>query len=385
MISFKKIDPEIIKTVSLLENKDETLDCVVYVNSYFKSKEKFIDKYKNVYEYPFINAFGIKLKKDDILSIANYSLVTYIAKQTTVFAQIDVAKKIMELDAFYDREVYGKNITVAVIDTGISNHLDFCFPKNKVIKFVDLINNKQKPYDDNGHGTFVSSILCGTGISSGFKYSGVAPKADIISIKALKDNGETGAFKILEAMQWVYDNHKKYNIKVVCMSFGSSPTTNNDPMMLGAEVLWNNGIVVVAAAGNSGPNSSTIKSPGISGKVITVGGFDDKRKDGKTKEEEFAVASFSSRGPAGYFYKPDVVAPAVDISGANVNGGYTKMSGTSVATPMVAGIACLILEKQPNITPGQVKSLIIKSCKKISNSKNSDGFGFIKSNNIKIW
>ena len=115
MISFKKIDPEIIKTVSLLENKDETLDCVVYVNSYFKSKEKFIDKYKNVYEYPFINAFGIKLKKDDILSIANYSLVTYIAKQTTVFAQIDVAKKIMELDAFYDREVYGKNITVAVI------------------------------------------------------------------------------------------------------------------------------------------------------------------------------------------------------------------------------------------------------------------------------
>ena len=385
MVSFNKIDPEIMENVSSLKNGGEGIDCVIYVNSYKKAKESFLLKNRNFYEYPFINAFGLNLKKEEIFDVAKYSTVSYITKQTTVFTQIDVAKKVMEIDCFYDKKVYGKGITIAVIDTGICRHLDFCFPKNKIIKFVDLINGKNEPYDDNGHGTFVAGIACGNGISSGLKYAGIAPKANIVSIKALEENGETGAFKILEAMQWVYDNHKKYNIKVVCMSFGSSPTSNNDPLMLGAEVLWNSGVVVVAAAGNSGPNTKTIKSPGISGKIITVGGFDDKRREGKISEEDFVVADFSSRGPAGYFYKPDVVAPAVNIVGINLSGGYTRMSGTSVATPMVAGIACLMLEKNPNLTPNQVKTLIIKSCKKISNNKNNDGFGYIKSNNIKIW
>lgn len=385
MSSLNKIDPSIISKVSSLENREDILECVVYVNSYKKVKDKFLDKYNVVFEYPFINAFGLKLKKEDILNIAKYSCVSYITQESTVFAQINVSKKIMQVDKFYENNIYGKDITIAVIDTGISKHLDFCFPKNKIKKFVDLINNREEPYDDNGHGTFVTGIACGTGISSGFKYSGVAPKANIVSIKALEENGETGTFKILEAMQWIYDNHKRYNIKVVCMSFGSPPTNANDPMMLGAEALWNNGIVVVAAAGNSGPETKTIKSPGVSGKIITVGGFDDRREGESYDEKSYVVASFSSRGPAGYFYKPDVVAPAVNIMGINNKGGYSRMSGTSVATPMVAGIATLILEKNPTFTPNQVKSLIIKNCKKISNNKNNDGFGYINLKDLKIW
>ena len=385
MINFNKIDPEIIQKVTAEKESAESIDCVVFLSSFYKTKEILKGECVVVTEYPFISALGVKLPKKEVFRLSNFSAVTYISKQSSVFAQVNVSKEIMGIENFYKEGICGENISIAVIDTGISRHLDFCFPKNKIIKFVDLINNIKTPYDDNGHGTFVSSIICGSGISSGYKYSGIAPKANIVSIKALEKNGETGAFKILEAMQWVYDNHKKYNIKVVCMSFGSSPTSNNDPLMLGAEALWNSGIVVVAAAGNSGPESKTIKSPGISGKIITVGGFDDKREDGKFNENNFSVADFSSRGPAGYFYKPDLVAPAVNIVGANLKGGYVKMSGTSVSTPMVAGIACLLLDKDKKLTPNQVKSVILKSCKKISNNKNIDGFGYINFKTIKIY
>ena len=88
-------------------------------------------------------------------------------------------------------------------------------------------------------------------------------------------------------MQWVYDNHKKRNIRVVCMSFGSEPLGYNDPIMSGAEELWKNGIVVVAAAGNSGPEFQTIKSPGVSSRIITVGGFDDNRISAEDFNEKF--------------------------------------------------------------------------------------------------
>ena len=111
------------------------------------------------------------------------------------------------------------------------------------------------------------------------------------------------------------DNRKKYNIKVVCMSFGSMVLSSNDPLITGAEVLWNNGITVVAAAGNSGPESQTIKSPGASSKIITVGAINDNRKNGKYNEDNFVIADFSSRGPILDNYKPDLVVPGVDIMG----------------------------------------------------------------------
>ncbi|MBR4003809.1 MAG: S8 family peptidase, partial [Clostridia bacterium] len=309
---------------------------------------------------------------------AKQSVVSFITKQTKVSAQIDVSKNILGIENFYNKNIYGEDVTIAIIDTGISPHLDFLVPFNRVVKFVDLINNKTNMYDDNGHGTFVASIACGCGTISGNKNRGIAYKTKIVSIKALEENGETGAFKILEAMQWVYNNKDKYNIKVVCMSFGSSPLEKNDPLVIGAESLWNIGIVVVAAAGNSGPENQTIKSPGYSSKIITVGGLNDNRDSfGNYKREDFEIASFSSRGPAGYFFKPDVIAPAVNITGASnkKDSFYTVMSGTSVATPMIAGVCCLILSKYPQLSPDQLKIRLLRNCKQITNNKNFEGFG----------
>ena len=378
MISYiQKICPELLKVVTL--KKDNTLsDCIVYASDYFRLKKQMTLNKISFYEYPFMSAFGAKLTQKQIIECAKVSTVSFITKQTKVSAQINVSKKVLGVNEFYNRNIFGTGVTVAVIDTGINPHLDFVVPNNRIVKFVDLINNRKVPYDDNGHGTFVSSIICGNGLVSGGNYSGIAPKTKLIMLKALEENGETGAFKILEAMQWIYDNKDKYNIRVVCMSFGSNPLEKNDPLIMGAEALWNVGIVVVVAAGNSGPDYQTIKSPGGSGKVITVGGLNDNREEnGGFDTSKFEIAKFSSRGPAGKFYKPDLIAPAVNIIGASIEKEhfYTKMSGTSVATPMIAGICCLILSKYPFLTPDQLKIRLLRNCKKITMDKNKEGFG----------
>ena len=372
---FKKIDKKLLDIVSTLSD-NKNVDCLIYANNYLYAKKYLNNLYDNVIEYPFIKAFGIKTDMQNITKIAGLTQVKYISSVTKVTAQMNIAKKVLSADDI--QEVDGKNITVAVIDTGIAEHLDFCSFENRILHFEDFINQKTIPYDDNGHGTFVCGVLAGNGFFSGKKYSGIAPKANIVMCKALDEKGETGSLTILKAMQWIYDNRQKYNIKVVCMSLGSQPLESGDPLMQGAEALWNAGIVVVAAAGNSGPNEKTIKSPGASGRIITVGALDDGRNVQDENIKNFSVANFSSRGPADIFYKPDCLACGVDIvCTSQTDDFYTKMSGTSVSTPMVAGACALLLQKYPKLNPLQVKSKLLRSCDAFLGDKNAEGFGII--------
>jgi serine protease AprX len=376
-----KIGLELLNVVEI-KSTEIFNDCVVYARNFAKLKQEAKHQGLTFFEYPFISAIGVTLSQKQIVKFAKTSTVGFIAKQTRVSTQIDVAKRILNVKNLTDNACTGKGVTIAFIDTGLNPHLDFCVPKNRVLKFVDLVNNRKNCYDDNGHGTYVASIACGSGLASNGRFSGVSPNSNIIAIKALEENGETGAYKILEAMQWISDNYKKYNIKVVCMSFGSTPLGKNDPLVVGAESLWNMGLVVVAAAGNSGPENYTIKSPGYSSKIITVGGMDDKRTaDGSFDRKNFEIAPFSSRGPAGMFFKPDLVAPAVNITGATFNKQtkefYSKMSGTSVATPIVAGICALILSRDSSLPPDRLKVLLVNNCQKLTKNRNDEGFGLI--------
>lgn len=372
----RKIAPHLLQEVELLSNNTKTIECLIYSNNFLVTKRCLKDReYK---EFPFINAFGIKLKKDSLFNLANFSHIDYITTETKVSMQIDIAKEIIGIESLNKENIKGQGVTVAVIDTGIYPHIDFLCPKNKIICFKDFVNDKKYIYDDNGHGTFVAGIIGGSGKVNS-KIQGVAPKCNLISLKALDENGETGAFTILEAMQWVYDNKNKYNIKVVCMSFGSNPLSSNDPLLKGAERLWNSGIVVVAAAGNSGPKEESIKSPGISSKIITVGALNDNRKeDGTFDYDNFEIAEFSSRGPAFNYYKPDCIASGVNIKGLkNGKDFYTKMSGTSVATPIVAGVCALLIQKYPKISPNQLKYVLLNNCKSLTKNHNLEGYGII--------
>lgn len=376
-----KIDPLILNKIKAF-NIQNNIDCIVYYNECDNCKS-LIDRYVDDYvELPFINAYGVTLPFNQILDISKYNQIKYITSSVDVQAQINVSKKIIELNS---RDIV-HNFCTVIIDTGVSPVVDLCVPKNRIVKFIDLVNNKNQPYDDNGHGTFVSSILCGNGTISGGKYAGIDTNSNIIVIKALDNNGEATVVNILKAMQWVMDNRFDYNIKVVCMSFGSSIIVSNDPLIKGAEIMWDNGICVVAAAGNSGPESGTIKSPGASYKIITVGAIDDFREGDSYDVSNFRVADFSSRGPVLENYKPDVVAPGVEIKSAcnyRLNKvHYKTMSGTSVATPMVAGICNLLIASNSNYKPNDIKRLLMNNTISINNERNAEGFGLINCKNL---
>ena len=371
-----KIDPYLLKKVNTLDNTQK-YECVLYANNYTRLKNHLLDISLNIKEVPFINAFIVDLRCENMFKLSKLNAVKYITQSAKVSALVNVANKILHTESKVG--VSGANFSIAVIDTGIYPHLDFMVPHNKIVKFVDLVNNKDLPYDDNGHGTFISGVIAGNGTVDS-KYIGIDPFSNIISIKALDKNGETSASNILTAMQWVYDNKDEYNIKIVCMSFGAVPIGKNDPLMIGAEMLWDNGIVVVSAAGNSGPQIETIRSPGSSYKIITVGALNDRRVNNIPQYELFEVADFSSRGPIFNNYKPDLLTSGVNINGLNydVNSGfYTTMSGTSVSTPMVVGVVSRILKKYPQYSPDQVKRYLITSCTKITGDRNSEGFGWL--------
>lgn len=372
----QKIDNKLLKFVALSQNEC-ILECIVY----YTDRQKILDFFeknnvKIIKDFSMLNAYAVCFNSKNILNSAKQKFVSYISSVAEVDALINVSKKIIKTD---NTNLTGKGVTIAFIDTGINSHLDFMLGKKRIIKFCDFVNNYSKNYDDNGHGTFVAGVAIGSGVTSGGKYSGIAPEANIISLKALNEKGEATAVTILEAMQWVYDNHEKYNIKVVCMSFGSEPLGIKDPIMKGAEKLWQEGITIVSAGGNSGPERETIKSPGVSKKIITIGGLNDNRNQlGEYNERNFDVAEFSSRGPAFNRIKPDLLAPSVNITSCSHTGGYRQMSGTSVATPMVAGICALIYEKYPDATPDQIKNYLLYNAKSIFKGRYAQGYGLVQ-------
>lgn len=375
MIS-NKIDKTLLNCVSFL-GEGKKWECIVRAFDYKRLKNILLHNNIEILdEYLFINSFRVKASKKQMMMLTNMSQVKFISSISSASAMMNVSKEILGVNK---SNLSGRGQNIAIIDTGISKHCDFLLGKNRISYFKDFINEKENCYDDNGHGTFVAGVCAGSGALSGGKYSGIAPKANIISLKALNYKGEASADKILNAMEWVFDNHKKLNIKVVCMSFGSEPLGFNDPIMSGADALWRDGVVVVAAAGNSGPEYQTIKSPGVSSQIITVGGFNDNRlSDDEFNDKYFELASFSSRGPAFQRYKPDIVAPSVDIISCGLKNNYTSLSGTSVATPMVAGLALLLFEKYEDIKPAEVKRKLLSICRPISFNKNFEGYGYPK-------
>lgn len=373
---YNKISQNLLGLVTS-QSHTKKVDCIVYARDFARLGKLFHNS-KIVHKYHFIKAYGVKLSYKNIIDLARIDDVKYITQAVKVSAQIHVSKEIMQVPAKTDNAKF----SIAIIDTGVSPHIDIVGANNPIIKWVDLINGCEVMYDDNGHGTFVTGVICGKGIVSSGKYAGMDCDSNIISIKALDKNGETGADTILSAMQWVYDNRRLYNIKIVCMSFGSTAIGLNDPLIKGAEVLWDSGITVVCAAGNSGPESDTIKSPGASGKVITVGSLDDHRQNSYYNVTQFSVADFSSRGPVNNRYKPDILAPGVEIVGLADykidKAFYAKMSGTSVSTPMIVAMCSRILKEHPTYLPDMVKRTILRRGVTLNVDRNSQGYGWFR-------
>jgi bacillopeptidase F len=252
--------------------------------------------------------------------------------------------------------ITGQGVRVGVIDTGIdATHPDL---KDRLLLFKDFVNNKTEPYDDNSHGTHVSGTIAG-GNASGTSV-GVAPGAKIIMGKVFSSTGAASDSDLLKAMQWMADpdGNPEHQPQIVSNSWGSdAPDGSKDPMdepLCKAIAGWAKvGILAVFAAGNEGPDSGTVGIPGACPQALTVGAT-DKNDD---------LAYFSSRGPStwksGAIIKPTVSAPGVDVISTIPGGGYKAYSGTSMATPHVAGLAALVVQAVPNVTIENVQKLII--------------------------
>jgi len=328
---------------------------------------------------PLIGGIAANLTTDAIYRLVNDPNIEYISFDSKVFALLDIATATIKVDMPQDRGYFGEGVTVAVIDTGIAPHSDLTRPENRIVGFKDFVNDKTSPYDDNGHGTHVTGIIAGNGYSSNGKYAGVAPKANILGVKALDETGSGNTSDIISAISWIIETKDQYKTNVVNLSLGS-PANNpcsSDPLCRAVNEAVRAGLTVVVAAGNSGPSAKTILSPGISPSVITVGAVDDKRTPNPGDD---TVASFSSRGPTEEgLIKPDVVAPGVNIMSLSNKklDGYTSLSGSSMATPLVSGSLALLFDKYEKLSPKEAKTKILQSTIDLNEKKEDQGAGMI--------
>ncbi len=325
-----------------------------------------------------INAVAVQLPSVGVRSVARENIIEKIFFDDMAFKLMDIATVTVGSDYANETGLTGKNVGVAVIDTGVYPHYDLTTPVNRIVAFHDLINKKSEPYDDDGHGTHVAGIIAGNGFSSRGKYMGVAPDANIIGVKVLNQDGGGSISDVIAGIQWTIENRERYNIKVMTMSLGTKAKTSyrQDPLCQAVSAAVSAGITVVTAAGNNGPKEATINSPAISPSVIAVGACDDR----KAKEaSKVTIAEFSSRGPTvDGITKPDILAPGVSIHSLSHEGsGYTSLSGTSMATPIVAGCAALLYEKNPQALPNQVKDTIVGNALQLGLSPDVQGAGLL--------
>lgn len=268
----------------------------------------------------------------------------------------------------------GTGIGVAVLDTGCYPHEDFA---HRIAAFYDIVKHRPAPYDDNGHGTHVCGIIGGDGQASSGRYCGIAPGCHLVPIKVLDLKGNGFASDVLAGLRWIREHRSQFNIRIINISVGSFSRRNmseNSALVRGVNEAWDDGLVVVVAAGNMGPKSGTITTPGISRKVITVGCSDDYREVNVMGNR---MVNYSGRGPTlSCICKPDLVAPGAAIfSCGSRSGEYTQKSGTSMSTPLVSGAIALLLEKYPEMSNRDVKLHLRERAVDLGLPKNQQGWG----------
>lgn len=279
-----------------------------------------------------------------------------------------------------ERAYTGRGVGLAVMDTGAYLHPDF---RDRIVDFRDEVRGKQKCYDDNGHGTHILGIAAGDGRMSAGRCAGLAPGAHLVPVKVLDWRGSGTVDQVLAGVEYLLSQQKKLGIRVVNISMGAFDEDGmgeDTTLVRGVERLWDAGMVVLAAAGNNGPGPQTIATPGVSRKLITVGCSDD---DKEAQVDGNRLRNYSGRGPTqACICKPDLVAPGCEIISCNrmvrsTDPPYTVKSGTSMATPMVAGAVACLLEKYPHMTNVQVKLRLRDSCIRLDMPDGKQGWGLL--------
>ncbi|OIR23098.1 MAG: hypothetical protein BET99_00075 [Marine Group III euryarchaeote CG-Epi2] len=319
--------------------------------------------------YHLIDSIAGSVAVEDIVKLSKLPGVVMIELDGILEIVNSDAKEVHGVGAIYEETGYnGSGSVVAIIDTGIDGEhvgLDDLDDDNstddpKIIAFFDAVNNASAtdgtvvPYDDHGHGSHCAGTTAGTGAPT-YDNPGMAPQAQLVGVKVL-DGGGSGSFAgVMLGMEWTVEKRHDFNIRAASMSlggFGLIEWTSSEEESVNrmANEMVRNGIALFIAAGNSAV-SAQIGTPGSAEDVITVGALD---KDTK-------IAVYSSQGPTEEGrVKPNIafVGSSVMSVEANTGTGYRSMSGTSMATPGAAGVAALMYQANPDLSPFDIRNIM---------------------------
>ena len=341
---------------------------------------------------PILDARAASLPNAEVLTLAASSLVKRIALDRLMLGFTERTSATVGADAVRQQLGYdGEGIGVAVVDSGVTAwHNDLADPNapstQRVDRFVDFVGGQTQPYDDYGHGTHVAGIIAGNGADSNGARTGIAPRARLVVLKVLDERGRGRISDVIAAIDYAVTHKSEFNIRILNLSIGAGvyESYNTDLLTLAAKRAVEEGLVVVAAAGNHGRNDDgvtqhgAISAPGNAPWVITVGAASHMGTASRTDD---TIATFSSRGPTAYDHaaKPDLAAPGVGIYSLSSPGStmyerwekyllpgaesapympYLSLSGTSQAAPVVAGTVALMLQANPSLTPNAVKAIL---------------------------
>ncbi|HON44114.1 MAG TPA: S8 family serine peptidase [Planctomycetota bacterium] len=305
---------------------------------------------RNVQRFWLVNAFAMTADAELINKLAAEEAVGKIyldveemmidPQQSSEETRLVWGVEYIKTQAARDKGITGKGIVVAVVDTGVDlDHPGFAPGQVLVDQSKSFIDNEPTADDGNGHGTHCAGTI-------GSKGYGVAPDCKILPVKVLSAGGSGSWTAVMNGVQYAAEQ----KVDIMSMSLGGRASTSGNVVETAVKNAIASGVVCVIAAGNSGPSAKTIGTPGVVLEAITVGAINSSG----------TIASFSSRGVTVYnTEKPDIVAPGVNVPSLWKNGGTNTISGTSMATPHVAGLCALILQAKPGLTPAKVKALIM--------------------------
>ncbi|MGC2742844.1 MAG: S8 family peptidase [Candidatus Angelobacter sp.] len=409
-------------------NTDGTVDVIVQFKQTPKSHASEMAGQGGKLKFSFdrINGAAYRIPVRMLAWLENHPDVAYVSPDRPNKVASDDDIPAVEGDvARQQYGVDGTGVGVAIIDSGVFNHDDLQKSSglgSRIVYSESFIPGDPSTNDAYGHGTHVAGIVAGNGhdSASGYptQYVGVAPNANIINLRVLDANGAGTDSQVIAAIQRAIQLKSTYNIRVINLSLGRSVYESYalDPVCQAVEAAWKAGIVVVVAAGNQGRDNdygtqgyATIQAPANDPNVITVGAT---KTNGTPSRLDDTVASYSSKGPTliDHVVKPDLVAPGnrvvslaspgstlvtsllslniqpittclLGLLGNNcstgLSGKYTRLSGTSMATPIVAGAAALMFQKDPTLTPDTIKARMMKTAWKgyPGNSWASDSWG----------
>ncbi len=313
-----------------------------------------------------------QIRKSDIENLSQDQRVRAIWYDEMCFTCLDRSQAQLGLaTAWAHFGLSGRNSLIGIADTGLDDtHPDFAgrVEGSRDFTGTTVVHTK----DPDGHGTHVASIACGAGTASQGRFVGAAPEAHVLAARVMGKGGTGRMSQVMNGLEWLSTS----GAHIINLSVGTNATSlGEDPLSQMCALLVSKGITVVVAAGNSGPKPRTIGSPGSSPQVITVGAVD----------HEDRVVEYSSRGPtARGLLKPDLVAPGHEITaaratgtslGAVVDAYYTRMSGTSMAAPLISGLCALMRELQPDLTPLEIKDILQLHCLALNHPAPVQGTG----------